>query len=62
MGPETAKKISIEHVNILQDEDLMSEFSLLVPVILVNEDIVCESRIDIPSIRQSILSHLEVSS
>lgn len=59
MGPDTSRRVLIEHVNIETDEELMSEYALTVPVILVDEEIVCESRIDIPSIRRSITSKLD---
>ena len=50
--------VCLEKINIEKNEKLKNEFELTIPVILVNDKIVCESRIDIPGIRRAIVDIL----
>ena len=50
--------VCLEKINIEKNENLKNEFELTIPVILVNDKIVCESRIDIPGIRRAIVDIL----
>ena len=51
LGPR-AVSMTLEKVNIESDPELMSEYSLTIPVIMVNGEVVAESIINMPTIRK----------
>jgi hypothetical protein len=56
---ERGSVVKVEKVDIQSNADLLDEYSLTIPVILVNGDVVAESKIDIPKIRECIERKLE---
>ena len=56
---DRAKSISIDKIDISTDADLNAEYGLTIPVVLVDGDVIAESRIDIPEIRKVIEQKIE---
>jgi predicted thioredoxin/glutaredoxin len=61
LGPEAMSRVSVEKVNIEENEKLMDKYSLSIPVILVDGDVVAESIVDVPKVRKLIQQKLEKS-
>ena len=57
LGPN-ASAISIEMVNIETDPELMNEYSLTIPVVMIDGGVVSESRIDTPALRKYLEDRL----
>ena len=55
-----ASGVSVEKVNIQGNSDLEAEYSITIPVILIDGEVVAESRYDIPAIRNYLDEKLSV--
>ncbi len=56
---DRSKSVSIEKIDISTDAALNDEYGLTIPVVLVNGDVIAESRIDIPEISKFIEQKIE---
>lgn len=49
-----ASLVTVEKVNIVSDSELMDEYGLTIPVVIIDGNVVSESTIDMPEIRNFI--------
>ena len=59
MGTKAAG-VSVKKINIQESPDLEAEYSLTIPVILIDGEVVSESRYDIPAIRKYLDEKLSI--
>ena len=60
VDPAIREQVDLEKVNIEDDSELMTEYSQTIPVVLMDGEVLMESKIDPSSVRHAILARLRL--